>query len=104
MNWYEPAYTMRLVIFSNTTKRRQAAASVRKHNNVAERQRFRAGCPCKGWRSCRVHANLRALCAGDLSIQEVANKLGRTEGSVKALQHRGLQSLARRLQPAVAYP
>ena len=35
----------------------------------------------------------------DMSIQEVANKLGRTEGSVKALQHRGLQSLARRLQP-----
>jgi RNA polymerase sigma-70 factor (ECF subfamily) len=41
---------------------------------------------------------------GDMSIQEVANKLGRTEGSVKALQHRGLQSLARRLQPMVAYP
>ena len=41
---------------------------------------------------------------GDMSIQEVATKLGRTEGSVKALQHRGLQSLARRLQPAVAYP
>lgn len=40
----------------------------------------------------------------DMSIQEVANKLGRTEGSVKALQHRGLQSLARRLQPTVAYP
>lgn len=34
----------------------------------------------------------------DLSIQEVAQKLGRTEGSVKALQHRGIQSLARRLQ------
>jgi RNA polymerase sigma-70 factor (ECF subfamily) len=40
----------------------------------------------------------------DMSIQEVATKLGRTEGSVKALQHRGLQSLARRLHPAVAYP
>lgn len=33
----------------------------------------------------------------DLSIQEVANRLGRSECSVKALQHRGLQSLARRL-------
>jgi len=41
---------------------------------------------------------------GDMSIQEVARRLGRTEGSVKALQHRGLQSLARRLQPAVAAP
>jgi RNA polymerase sigma-70 factor, ECF subfamily len=40
----------------------------------------------------------------DMSIQEVAKTLGRTEGSVKALQHRGLQSLARRLQPTVAYP
>jgi len=40
----------------------------------------------------------------DLSIQEVAKKMGRTEGSVKALQHRGLQSLQRRLQPAPAYP
>jgi RNA polymerase sigma-70 factor (ECF subfamily) len=40
----------------------------------------------------------------DMSIQEVATKLGRTEGSVKALQHRGLQSLARRLQPMVAHP
>ncbi|HMO56096.1 MAG TPA: sigma-70 family RNA polymerase sigma factor [Roseiflexaceae bacterium] len=34
---------------------------------------------------------------GDMSIQEVARRLGRTEGAVKALQHRGLQSLARRL-------
>ncbi|MDW8213161.1 MAG: sigma-70 family RNA polymerase sigma factor [Roseiflexaceae bacterium] len=33
----------------------------------------------------------------DLSIQEVALRLGRSEGAVKALQHRGLQSLARRL-------
>jgi RNA polymerase sigma-70 factor, ECF subfamily len=41
---------------------------------------------------------------GDMSIQEVARKLGRTEGSVKALQHRGLQSLARRLQPVVSAP
>jgi RNA polymerase sigma-70 factor, ECF subfamily len=38
----------------------------------------------------------------DMSIQEVATTLGRTEGSVKALQHRGLQSLARRLQPSSA--
>lgn len=34
----------------------------------------------------------------ELSVQEVAQQLGRTEGSVKALQYRGLQSLARRLQ------
>ncbi len=33
----------------------------------------------------------------DMSVQEVARVLGRTEGAVKALQHRGLQSLARRL-------
>jgi RNA polymerase sigma-70 factor (ECF subfamily) len=32
----------------------------------------------------------------DMSVQEVARTLGRTEGSVKALQHRGIQSLARR--------
>lgn len=32
----------------------------------------------------------------NLSIQEVALRLGRSEGAVKALQHRGLQSLARR--------
>lgn len=37
----------------------------------------------------------------DLSIQEVATRLGRTEGAVKALQHRGLQSLARRLATTV---
>jgi RNA polymerase sigma-70 factor (ECF subfamily) len=35
----------------------------------------------------------------DMSIQEVAQKLNRTEGSVKALQFRGMQSLTRRLQP-----
>jgi RNA polymerase sigma-70 factor (ECF subfamily) len=39
----------------------------------------------------------------DMSVQEVARTLGRTEGAVKALQHRGLQSLARRLSPPVAY-
>ena len=33
---------------------------------------------------------------GEMSVQEVASALGRTEGSVKALQHRGIQSLARR--------
>ncbi|NJO84580.1 MAG: sigma-70 family RNA polymerase sigma factor [Blastochloris sp.] len=38
----------------------------------------------------------------DMSIHEVAEKLGRTEGSVKALQHRGLQALARRLERQVA--
>ncbi len=35
---------------------------------------------------------------GDLSVQEVATRMGRTEGAVKALQHRGLQNLARLLQ------
>jgi RNA polymerase sigma-70 factor (ECF subfamily) len=34
----------------------------------------------------------------DLSVQEVAERLGRSEGYVKALQYRGLQSLARRLE------
>jgi RNA polymerase sigma-70 factor (ECF subfamily) len=38
----------------------------------------------------------------DLPIQKVAQHLGRTEGSVKALQHRGLNALARWLQPLVA--
>jgi RNA polymerase sigma-70 factor (ECF subfamily) len=38
----------------------------------------------------------------DLSVQEVAKRLGRTEGSVKALQHRGIQSLARRLSASYA--
>jgi len=37
----------------------------------------------------------------DLSIQEVALRLGRSEGAVKALQHRGLQSLARRLSSCI---
>jgi RNA polymerase sigma-70 factor (ECF subfamily) len=35
---------------------------------------------------------------GELSVQEVAKRLGRTEGAVKALQHRGLQTLARILR------
>lgn len=34
----------------------------------------------------------------DMSIQEVAQRLGRTEGAVKALQHRGLQALSRQLR------
>ena len=34
----------------------------------------------------------------EMSIQEVAQQLGRTEGSVKALQRRGLQTLQRHLQ------
>lgn len=38
----------------------------------------------------------------DMSVQEVAQTLGRTEGSVKALQHRGLQSLARHLEASTA--
>jgi RNA polymerase sigma-70 factor (ECF subfamily) len=38
----------------------------------------------------------------DMSVQEVARTLGRTEGSVKALQHRGIQSLARRYSASYA--
>jgi RNA polymerase sigma-70 factor (ECF subfamily) len=34
----------------------------------------------------------------ELSVQEVAQRLGRSEGAVKALQHRGIQSLARHLR------
>jgi RNA polymerase sigma-70 factor (ECF subfamily) len=34
----------------------------------------------------------------DMSVQEVAYALGRSEGAVKALQHRGIQALARFLQ------
>jgi RNA polymerase sigma-70 factor (ECF subfamily) len=34
----------------------------------------------------------------DLPIQEVALRIGRSEGAVKALQHRGIQSLARMLE------
>ncbi len=45
---------------------------------------------------------IRMRFMADMSVQEVAKKLGRTEGSVKALQHRGIQSLARRLAPTVA--
>lgn len=33
----------------------------------------------------------------EMSVQEVARELGRTEGVVKALQHRGLQTMARHL-------
>jgi RNA polymerase sigma-70 factor, ECF subfamily len=38
----------------------------------------------------------------NMSLHDVAQQLGRTEGSVKALQHRGLQSLARRLEKSAA--
>lgn len=38
----------------------------------------------------------------ELSIQEVATQTGRTEGAVKSLQYRGIQSLARLLQAATA--
>jgi RNA polymerase sigma-70 factor (ECF subfamily) len=34
----------------------------------------------------------------EMSVQEVATAMGRTEGAVKALQHRGIQALARQLQ------
>ena len=39
----------------------------------------------------------------DMSVQEVARTLGRTEGAVKALQHRGLRSLAERLPADFMY-
>ena len=45
---------------------------------------------------------IRLRFLADMSIQEVAMRMGRTEGSVKALQHRGLQSLARRLDSSAA--
>ena len=45
---------------------------------------------------------IRLRFMGEMSVQEVAQKLGRTEGSVKALQHRGIQSLARRLSATYA--
>lgn len=35
----------------------------------------------------------------EMTVQEVASAMGRTEGAVKALQHRGIQALARQLQP-----
>jgi RNA polymerase sigma-70 factor (ECF subfamily) len=41
---------------------------------------------------------IRMRFIAELPIQEVANKLGRTQGAIKALQYRGLQSLARQLQ------
>jgi RNA polymerase sigma-70 factor (ECF subfamily) len=37
----------------------------------------------------------------EMSLQEVAHALGRTEGAVKALQHRGIQALARHLHRAM---
>ncbi|MBC8159939.1 MAG: sigma-70 family RNA polymerase sigma factor [Roseiflexaceae bacterium] len=40
---------------------------------------------------------IRLRFGAELSIQEVAMQLGRSEGAVKALQHRAIQSLARRL-------
>jgi RNA polymerase sigma-70 factor (ECF subfamily) len=41
---------------------------------------------------------IRLRFMAELSIQEVAQKIGRSEGAVKALQYRGIQSLARMLQ------
>lgn len=41
---------------------------------------------------------IRLRFVDELSVQEVAQRLGRTEGSVKQLQYRGLQSLAHLLQ------
>jgi RNA polymerase sigma-70 factor (ECF subfamily) len=44
---------------------------------------------------------LLRLAAG-LTVGEVAATLGKTTGAVRALQHRGLASLARKLEPTVA--
>jgi RNA polymerase sigma-70 factor (ECF subfamily) len=38
----------------------------------------------------------------DLPVREVARLIGRTVGATKALQHRALANLARRIQPALA--
>jgi RNA polymerase sigma-70 factor (ECF subfamily) len=45
---------------------------------------------------------IRLRFMADLSIQEVAQRIGRSEGAVKALQHRGIQSLARMLNVVAA--
>jgi RNA polymerase sigma-70 factor (ECF subfamily) len=44
------------------------------------------------------HRVIQLRFLADMSIQEVAQRLGRTEGAVKALQHRGLQTLSRQLR------
>ena len=45
---------------------------------------------------------IRLRFMAELSIQEVAQRIGRSEGAVKALQHRGIQSLARMLNVVAA--
>jgi RNA polymerase sigma-70 factor, ECF subfamily len=45
---------------------------------------------------------IRLRFMADMSIQEVAEHIGRSEGAVKALQHRGIQSLARMLEVVAA--
>jgi RNA polymerase sigma-70 factor, ECF subfamily len=45
---------------------------------------------------------IRLRFMADLSIQEVAERIGRSEGAVKALQHRGIQSLARMMEVVAA--
>ncbi len=91
--------------------------------DMLRRRRFRQTVPLESWSGAcegpdhEVTARLdyeelrRHLCSltddqrqviylrfmANLSVQEVALRLGRSEGAVKALQHRGLQSLARRL-------
>jgi RNA polymerase sigma-70 factor, ECF subfamily len=63
----------------------------------------------------RVHRALTGLDAAQrdvvtlrflsgLSLQEVAQTLGKTENAVKALQHRGLAALRQALHPAKATP
>jgi RNA polymerase sigma-70 factor (ECF subfamily) len=48
------------------------------------------------------HEVLLLRLAAGLTVGEVAATLGKTTGAVKALQHRGLASLARKLTPATA--
>ena len=56
-----------------------------------------------------VRKSMNALCAmqrkvihmryiDDLSVQEVAQQLGRSEGAVKAIQHRGMRAMAHMLR------
>jgi RNA polymerase sigma-70 factor (ECF subfamily) len=37
---------------------------------------------------------------GDLTVEQVADVLGKSRGAVKSLQHRGVAALRRRLQEA----